>query len=111
VPALQALTYSLVEEAIREMFANLMAADMNSDRKGDVHPAFVELIKEMTPLEAQILRTLKDGPRTEFVGQVKEGSKSTAVQRTIQLVSQLALSRARAAPPRSQTLPRPAPAP
>jgi hypothetical protein len=53
VPALQALTYSLDDKLIRDMFANLLAADMNVDTKRDAHPAFVEIIKEMTPAEAR----------------------------------------------------------
>jgi hypothetical protein len=62
VPALQALTYSLDDELIREMFANLLAADMNDDRKKDAHPAFVELIKEMTPTDARVLKLVRDKP-------------------------------------------------
>ena len=52
---MQALTYSLDEEHIREMFANLLAADMNADTKKGAHPAFVEFIKDMTPIEAKLL--------------------------------------------------------
>jgi Abortive infection alpha len=73
VPAMQALTYSLDEEYIREMFANLIAADMNADTKADAHPAFVELIKEMTSLEARLLLALKRGDQIE--GQVRFGTR------------------------------------
>jgi hypothetical protein len=55
VPAVQALLYSMHDKFIREMFANLLAADMDADRKDSVHPAFVELIKEMTPEDARVL--------------------------------------------------------
>jgi Abortive infection alpha len=58
VPAVQALVYSMQDEFIREMFANLIAADMNADKKGDVHPAFVELIKEMTPGDARVFSSV-----------------------------------------------------
>ena len=60
VPALQALTYSLDDELIREMFANLLAADMNAETKKDAHPAFVELIKEMTPADARVLKICRE---------------------------------------------------
>lgn len=60
VPALQALTYSLDDKLIREMFANLLAADMNEDRKRDAHPAFVEIIKEMTSAEARVLTCVRE---------------------------------------------------
>lgn len=49
------------------MFANLLAADMDADKKVNVHPAFVELIKEMTSGEAKLLRCMKEsGPQTIF---------------------------------------------
>jgi hypothetical protein len=58
VPAVQALLYSMQDKFIREMFANLIAADMNADKKGGVHPAFVELIKEMTPEDARVFSSV-----------------------------------------------------
>jgi hypothetical protein len=71
VPALQALTYSLDDELIPEMFANLLAADMNVDRKGDAHPAFVEIIKEMTPADARVLMSVRDANKeVEFTVRV-----------------------------------------
>lgn len=60
VPAIQALTYSINEEHIRDMFASLLAADMNADTKKDAHPAFTQLIKEMTSLDALVLRQLRN---------------------------------------------------
>ncbi len=67
VPALQALTYSLDDELIREMFANLLAADMNAETKKDAHPAFVELIKEMTPADARVLKVCRETPQCSFI--------------------------------------------
>ena len=61
VPAMQALTYSLDDELIRKMFLNLLAADMNADHKKDAHPAFVEVIKEMTPADARVLLACRNG--------------------------------------------------
>lgn len=42
-------------EELRNMYANLLAKAMNVDEKDKVHPAFVELIKQMAPREALIL--------------------------------------------------------
>jgi len=58
VPAVQALIYSMDADGIREMFAELLAANMNSDRRKDTHPAFVEIVKEMTPAEAKLLQAI-----------------------------------------------------
>jgi hypothetical protein len=66
VPAVQALIYSMDDEFIREMFANLLAADMDADRKGGVHPAFVELIKEMTPEDARVLSSVVERSQIRF---------------------------------------------
>jgi hypothetical protein len=79
VPAAQALTYSLGDELVREMFANLMAADMSADSKAGAHPAFVELIKEMTPLDARILYVLQGRPQIEFISQLATFQKSRDV--------------------------------
>jgi hypothetical protein len=66
VPAVQALVYSMDDEFIREMFANLLAADMDEDRKDGVHPAFVELIKEMTSEDARVLTAVVERSQVRF---------------------------------------------
>jgi len=64
VPAMQALTYTGSDEDIREMFANLIAADFTKDGKRHIHPSFVELIKQMTPLDANTLKVFAEhGPQ------------------------------------------------
>jgi Abortive infection alpha len=62
-PAVQSLIYSMHDEPIRDMFANLLAADMNADTKADTHPAFVEFIKEMTSADAKVLATFRQSSR------------------------------------------------
>jgi hypothetical protein len=66
VPATQSLLYSMGDELIREMFANLLAADMNADTKGQTHPAFVEMIREMTTADAKVLTVIRRGAQIEF---------------------------------------------
>lgn len=58
VPAIEALRYSGHEEEIADLFANLLAASMDRSKAGSVHPAFVELIKQLTPDEAKLLKTI-----------------------------------------------------
>lgn len=70
VPALQALTYSMEDSLMRDMFANLLAADMNAAKKEDAHPAFVEFIKEMTPADARVLKIARAAPQTSFIVRV-----------------------------------------
>lgn len=56
IPALQAISYSMDKDEIRNMYANLLAASMTKVLKGDVHPAYVDFIRQMAPDEARILR-------------------------------------------------------
>ena len=63
VPALQAISYSMDNEEIRNMYANLLASSMQEKVKQDVHPAFVEIIKQLSPDEARILNYLYEQNR------------------------------------------------
>lgn len=56
VPTIQALSYSMNSEKLRNMYANLLSKSMNIDTKDEVHPAFVEIIKQMSPTDAKILK-------------------------------------------------------
>ncbi|MEO4053355.1 DUF4393 domain-containing protein [Solibacillus sp. CAU 1738] len=58
-PAIEASKYYIDSEELREMFANLIAASMNSDKTDSVHPSYVEIIKQLTSDEAKILRYSK----------------------------------------------------
>lgn len=55
IPALQAISYSINSEELRNMYANLLSKSMNIDTKDSVHPAFTEIIKQMSPTDARIL--------------------------------------------------------
>ncbi|MGY6037925.1 DUF4393 domain-containing protein [Aeromonas sp. AE23HZ002T15] len=55
-PTLEALRYTGHEESLRDMYANLLAASMDSRTAQGAHPAFVEIIKQLTPDEARILK-------------------------------------------------------
>ena len=55
IPSLQ--NASITEESeVRELYASLLANSMNKVVKDGVHPAFVEIIKQLSPDEAKILR-------------------------------------------------------
>ncbi len=56
VPALQQISYCMDNEELRNMYANLLARAMNKDTKNDVHPSFVEIIKNLSPDEAVLLK-------------------------------------------------------
>ncbi|MGE8189740.1 DUF4393 domain-containing protein [Pseudomonas sp. NPDC086278] len=54
-PAIEALRYTGHEESLSDMYANLLAAAMDKNTAGDAHPAFVEIIKQLTPDEAKLI--------------------------------------------------------
>lgn len=54
VPAIQAISYSMDSDELRKMYANLLAKSIYSDTKNDVHPAFVEIIKNLSPLDCNV---------------------------------------------------------
>ena len=57
-PSVQALEYAVIEDDISDMFSSLIASSMNSSMPGSAHPAFVEIIKQLTSDEAKIMRFL-----------------------------------------------------
>ena len=58
VPLMQALTYTAQNETLREMYLNLLANSMDTSKEKDVHPSFVELIKQMNSLDAKVFERL-----------------------------------------------------
>lgn len=52
---LESSKYRLGKEEIRDLFSNLIAASMNKKLADDVHPSFVEIIKQMSPLDSKTL--------------------------------------------------------
>lgn len=61
-PALQNLAFSHEEANLKDMYLNLISSAMNSEKADNTHPAFVEIIKQLTSLEANILTVyLKNG--------------------------------------------------
>lgn len=53
-PTLEALRYAYDEEELREMYENLLASAMDTRKAKEAHPAFVDAIKQMSPLDARI---------------------------------------------------------
>lgn len=54
-PALEASKYYIDSEILREMFANLISSCVDQRKYAKTHPSFVEIIKQLSPLDAEIL--------------------------------------------------------
>lgn len=59
VPTMQYISYCMDNTELRDMYANLLANSMNKVVKNGVHPGFVEIIKQLSPDEAKILKYMK----------------------------------------------------
>lgn len=54
-PAVESLKFAGYVEEIREMYATLLATSMDADRADTAHPAFVEMVRQLTPDDARVL--------------------------------------------------------
>ena len=54
-PALESLRYTGHEPTLSDLYANLLAAAMDTSTAHGAHPAFVEIIKQLTPDEAKLV--------------------------------------------------------
>jgi hypothetical protein len=59
-PAIEASKFYINSEKLREMFANLIASSIDSRKTDKTHPSFVEIIKQLSPLDAGVLSNFKD---------------------------------------------------
>lgn len=57
-PALEASKYYIEEEEIRNLFSNLIASSMNSDSSDFVHHSFTEIIKQLSPYDANLFSSI-----------------------------------------------------
>jgi hypothetical protein len=57
-PLLEALRYTGHEETLRDMYANLLAASMDTQTAFEAHPSFVDIIKQISPDEARLLKIM-----------------------------------------------------
>ena len=57
-PALEALKYTYDKDELRNMYLNLLTSSMNEDMKSKTHPSYVEIIRQLTPLDAKVFKKL-----------------------------------------------------
>ncbi len=59
-PALEALRFAAGEPALREMYANLLATAIDTKTADQAHPAFVEILKQLSRDEAKLFEIVAD---------------------------------------------------
>ena len=57
-PVMEGIAYVLDEPALREMYLNLLASAVNSDKAPKVHPSFVEIIRQLSAAEVPALEVV-----------------------------------------------------
>lgn len=60
-PALEASKYYIEEEELREMFAKLIASSLDASKNDVNHSSYVEIIKQLSPIDAKILFEVHKG--------------------------------------------------
>ncbi|MFE9872205.1 DUF4393 domain-containing protein [Micromonospora sp. NPDC005686] len=58
VPAMQGLSYSFDEPDLRELYLNLLTTATDDRRTDDAHPAFAEVIKQLSARETTLLNAV-----------------------------------------------------
>jgi hypothetical protein len=62
VPALQGLSYSFEEPDLKELYLNLLTTASDNRQARRVHPAFADIIRQLSPAEAEVLPILFASP-------------------------------------------------
>ena len=63
-PILQGLAFSHEESELKEMYLRLLATAMDEESSWRAHPAYVEIIRQLTPIEARALKRILVPPWT-----------------------------------------------
>lgn len=59
-PVLEALRYAYDEAELREMYEEMLATAMDNRKAQQVHRSYVDAVRQMEPLDAQVLRRISD---------------------------------------------------
>ena len=81
IPTVTSMSYCMDNEELREMYANLLANSMISVVKNGVHPGFVEIIKQLSPDEAKILRYMYGRPSIPTITVRWENDKKAGIDK------------------------------
>ncbi len=89
VPAIEALRYTGEESDLAELYANLLATSMDKATAYRAHPGFVDMIKNMSPDEAKIMKLLATNdsqPLINIKATAKEGGGFQVMHRHLSLI-------------------------
>lgn len=87
-PALQALAFSHDEPDLKDLYIQLLATSMDSRNAGQAHPAFVEMLRQLTSSEAKALRSVLPAmqlPICQIVEMFEGGGRRTRLNHVLDL--------------------------
>ena len=91
VPAIQYISYCMDNEELRNIYANLLANSMNKVVKNCIHPGYVEIIKQLSPDEAKILKYMYPDSKIPTLGiKIMDGANYIEIVRDFTTVMKLA---------------------
>lgn len=70
-PAIEGSKYHIEDDNVRNMFVRLISSASNADKVDTVHPSFVEIIKQLSPFDAQCLEFLVKERATTACGTIR----------------------------------------
>lgn len=70
-PAIQGIAFTHEEPPLKQMYLELLSNSMDERHAGDAHPAFVEIIRQLTALEAEQLKKVLTS-ETAPIAKIKE---------------------------------------
>lgn len=74
-------------EYLRKMYAKLLAVSMNSDTREEAHPAYVAIIKQITPDEAKVLEYVWRNKDVSFKDVSVAGIVNFSIDRDIEVIN------------------------
>lgn len=96
LPALQTSIYYLNEDNIRTLFAKLLASAFDCRKSESLHPGFIEIIKQLSPMDVRILCYLHDSPNFNGISAIKNNQEylliETSLIKNIEDVDQISFS-------------------
>ncbi|MFE5430265.1 DUF4393 domain-containing protein [Peribacillus simplex] len=75
-PTIDAAKYYFESDVLRSMFSNLIAASIDVNSVSKAHPSFVEIIKQLSPLDAKNMEVFKSrsiNPIVNYIFILKDG--------------------------------------
>ena len=85
MPALENAKYCVEEPSLREMFANLISSSLDIEKQDIVHPSFSDILKTMTPLDAQNLKLIFDNYQLPICNIVRTSDSPSCMSVVLQI--------------------------